>query len=139
MRLSWSRKISLPLDVMADIAETPPRLPVTVCLGVLPQGAQVFAKSAVKEMFASSWKYRIARYFTTARRSRSVGSARMGMAGCNRRAASLRDQMIGTQCGNEKGRPNGAFSSCRRSRGRPIAPSAPTLTLIVVCAFQISP
>jgi len=60
IRLSWSRKIRRPRFVIADIAETVPRFPITVCLGVCPHGAHILPNSAVREAFASSWKSRIA-------------------------------------------------------------------------------
>jgi hypothetical protein len=40
--------------VIADIAATPPRFPVTACFGVWPRAAHVFANSAVRETFVSS-------------------------------------------------------------------------------------
>ena len=60
--------MSRPRLVIADMAETPPRSPVTACFGVLAQGAQVLASNAVSEMFASSWKYKMALCFRTAAR-----------------------------------------------------------------------
>ena len=72
IRFSWSLKIKLPRLVIADIAATPARLPVTRCLGVSPRGDHVFASNAVSETFASSWKYMIASYFRTARRIRGI-------------------------------------------------------------------
>lgn len=41
-------------QMLADMAQTPPRFPVTLCLGVLPQGAQVLANSPVNETLVSS-------------------------------------------------------------------------------------
>ena len=75
IRLSWSRKIKRPRLVIADIAETPPRFPVTFCLGVFPQRAQVLPSNAVRETFASSWKYRIALNSCTAARILGTSSS----------------------------------------------------------------
>ena len=54
IRLSCSRKINWPPLVIADKAETPPRLPVTRCFGVWPRRAHVLPNRAVNEMLASS-------------------------------------------------------------------------------------
>lgn len=40
--------------LMADVAATPARLPVTLALGVCPHGAHVLPRNAVNEMFDSS-------------------------------------------------------------------------------------
>jgi len=44
----------LTCSLMADIAATPPRLPVTTSRGVCPQGAHVLPRKAVSETFDSS-------------------------------------------------------------------------------------
>ncbi len=65
---SCNVKIKLPFLLIAEMAEIPPRFPVTFCMGVLPRGDQVFPNRAVNEMLDSSSKYRIALYFLTVRR-----------------------------------------------------------------------
>jgi hypothetical protein len=54
IRFSWRRKSRCPRRLMADMAATPPRLPVTFAFGVWPHGAQVFPRKAVNETFDSS-------------------------------------------------------------------------------------
>ena len=44
MRFSSNRNNSCPLRLIAEVAATPARLPVTVAFGVCPHGAHVFPR-----------------------------------------------------------------------------------------------
>ena len=65
--LSYKRKTNNLCPLIADIAETLSRIPVTVAVGVFPQGAQVLPRNAVKDTLDSSWKYKIALFSATQR------------------------------------------------------------------------
>ena len=54
IRFSSNRNTRWPGRLIADMAATPPRFPVTVALGVWPQGARVLPKNAVSETLDSS-------------------------------------------------------------------------------------
>jgi len=54
MRLSSRRNSNWPFRLIAEVAATPARLPVTFALGVCPHGDHVFPRNAVNEMFDSS-------------------------------------------------------------------------------------
>ena len=54
MRLSRSRNNNCPLRLIAEVAATPARFPVTLALGVWPRSPHVLARNAVSEMFDSS-------------------------------------------------------------------------------------
>jgi len=54
IRLLCRRNSKCPRRLIADMAATPPRFPVTLAFGVWPDGDQVFPKKAVNETFASS-------------------------------------------------------------------------------------
>lgn len=49
MRLSCRRNMSWADRVIAEMAETPPRLPVTCCFGVFPRGAHVSPTTRLKK------------------------------------------------------------------------------------------
>ena len=61
IRFSSNLNTKRPFLLTADIAATPPRFPDTTRVGVWPLGAHVFPSTAVKEIFASSSKYRLFR------------------------------------------------------------------------------